>query len=176
MKLRKYLVLSKSNLGSLFSICTIWKVIYLVFNCSCTCTSESNPSLLLSFKYCFQCLSFATILWFSALARVNQPNHSPWIRHYWAMTTQETAGILSLLFSALLSKAVLIGSTNLSTSEQKDLSRRIIIWLSSDLWQTSYFISNSDLKLCFYTTTCCVNPTVVTLPLFLSLRLGIKHF
>lgn len=58
----------------------------------CPYTWAFNPPLLLSPKYLSPCLSLATILWISTLARAVSLIISPWIRQYWAMSTQETAG------------------------------------------------------------------------------------
>lgn len=78
------------TLNSLFPICTTWKIIH--FNLNCTYTPKPNPPLLLSPKYVSPYLSVAAALWISDLARAVSLIISPWITHYWATSTQETAG------------------------------------------------------------------------------------
>lgn len=91
-KLGHYSVSHKSYLDSLFPIGTTWKIIHLALNYCCTYIPGPNPPLLLSLNYLSLCLSLATILSVSALARAVSLIIPPWIRHYWAMPTQETAG------------------------------------------------------------------------------------
>lgn len=130
------------TLGSFFPVRTMWKVIHLALNCCCTHTPEHNPPLPLSPKYLSPCLSLATILWIFALARAVSLIISPWIRHYWAMSTQETAGNSQLASLSIIEQSCSYRLGKLNHLKHEALGGRIITFLlllslSPDLWQPS---------------------------------------
>ena len=133
-KLGHYSVSQKSYLDSLFPIGTTWKIIHLALNYCCTYIPGPNPPLLLSLNYLSLCLSLATILSVSALARAVSLIISPWIRHYWAMSTQETAGN-----SQLASLSI----TEQSCSYRLDKLIHLKVWGPG--WQDNHISSSFEL-------------------------------
>lgn len=87
-----FLYFQKVTLDSLFPISKTCKITNFALNCCCTYIHGPKSPLLFLLNASPQVFLTATILSIPSLARAVSLINSPWIRHYWAMSTQETAG------------------------------------------------------------------------------------